>query len=201
MDHNSCVPAEAADKPTYYTKKENTVMKKNLMTLVIATALLAGAGLCSAAELKVGYIDIQRAVMESRQGKSATEKFTVEAGRVRDDILKEKERIEQAAEMLQKQSAMLTDDVRRSKELDMARRQRDYERMVEDQKTELQLKEAQLTGEILEELIPIVRDYGKKHGFSIIFERSERVLIYADPALDLTDKIIAILDANFQKKR
>jgi outer membrane protein len=102
--------------------------------------------------------------------------------------------------MLQKQSAMLTEDVRRSKELDMARRQRDYERMVEDQKQELQLKEAELTGEILEQLIPIVRDYGKKHGFSIIFERSERLLIYADKSLDVTDKIIAILDAGYKKK-
>ncbi len=83
----------------------------------------------------------------------------------------------------------------------MARRQRDYERMVEDQKGELQLKEAQLTSEILERLIPIVRDYGKKHGFSIIFERSERVLLYADQSLDLTDKIIAILDSTSQKKK
>jgi outer membrane protein len=175
-------------------------MKKNLLSLMIATALLAGAAVCGATEMKIGYVDIQRAVMESKSGKAANEKFTAEASRVKDELLKEKEKIEQAAEMLQKQSAMLTDDVRRSKELDMARRQRDYERMVEDQKGELQLKEAQLTGEILEELIPIVRDYGKKHGFSIIFERSERVVLHIDPALDLTDKIIAILDAGSQKK-
>ncbi len=176
-------------------------MKKNLLPLMIAATLLVGASLCSAAELKFGYVDIQRAVAESKAGKAATDKFTVEAGQIRDDILKEKERIEQSAEMLQKQSAMLTDDVRRSKELDLARRQRDYERMVEDQKNELQLKEAQLTGEILEELIPIIRDYGKKHSFSIIFERSERMLLHVDPTLDLTDKIIAILDAGFQKKQ
>jgi len=170
-------------------------MKKNLLSLMITIALLAGASLCTAADLKVGYVNIQRAVAESKSGKTANEKFTVEASRIRDDIMKEKESIEQAAEMLQKQSAMLTEDVRRSKELDMARRQRDYERMVEDQKGELQLKEAELTGGILEQLIPIVRDYGKKHGFSIIFERSERVLLYADKSLDLTDKIIAILDS------
>jgi len=175
-------------------------MKKTLLSLMIATALLAGASVCSATELKLGYVDIQRAVAESKTGKAANEKFTVEANRIRDDLLKEKEKIEQAAEMLQKQSAMLTDDVRRSKELDMARRQRDYERLVEDQKGELQLKEAQLTGEILEELIPIVRDYGKKHEFSVIFERAERVVLHIDPALDLTDKIIAILDAGSQKK-
>jgi outer membrane protein len=175
-------------------------MKKTLLSLMLSIALLAGATVCTAAELKIGYVNIQRAVAESKAGKSANEKFTVEAGRIRDDIMKQKESIESAAEMLQKQSAMLTEDVRRSKELDMARRQRDYERMVEDQKQELQLKEAQLTGEILEQLIPIVRDYGKKHGFSIIFERSERVLLYADPGLDLTDKVIAILDAGFQKK-
>ena len=170
-------------------------MKKILLSLMITAALLAGATVGTAAEQKIGYVNIQRAVAESKAGKAANEKFTVEANRIRDDIMKEKESIESAAEMLQKQSAMLTEDVRRSKELDMARRQRDYERMVEDQKQELQLKEAELTGEILEKLIPIVRDYGKKHGFSIIFERSERVLLYADEGLDLTDKIIAILDS------
>ena len=175
-------------------------MKKNLTSITLCLMLLACATVSSAAEMKLGYINIQRAVAESKAGKTANEKFTVEANRVRDDILKEKESIEQAAEMLQKQSAMLTEDVRRSKELDMGRRQRDYERMVEDQKAELQLKEAELTGEILEQLIPIVRDYGKKHGFSIIFERQERLLIYADESLDVTDKIIAILDASFKKK-
>ena len=176
-------------------------MKKTLLSLMLSIALIAGATICTAAELKIGYVNIQRAVGESKSGKAANEKFTVEAGRIRDNIMKEKESIESAAEMLQKQSAMLTEDVRRSKELDMARRQRDYERMVEDQKSELQLKEAQLTGEILEQLIPIVRDYGKKHDFSIIFERSERVLLYANQSLDLTDKIIAILDASAPKKK
>jgi outer membrane protein len=176
-------------------------MKKTLLSLMLSIALIAGATICTAAELKIGYVNIQRAVGESKSGKAANEKFTVEAGRIRDDIMKEKESIESAAEMLQKQSAMLTEDVRRSKELDMGRRQRDFERMVEDQKAELQLKEAQLTGEILEQLIPIVRNYGKKHGFSIIFERSERVLLYADQSLDLTDKIIAILDSGAQKKK
>jgi outer membrane protein len=176
-------------------------MKKTLLSLMLSIALIAGATICTAAELKIGYVNIQRAVGESKSGKAANEKFTVEAGRIRDDIMKEKESIESAAEMLQKQSAMLTEDVRRSKELDMGRRQRDFERMVEDQKAELQLKEAQLTGEILEQLIPKVRDYGKKHGFSIIFERSERVLLYANQSLDLTDKIIAILDAGAQKKK
>jgi outer membrane protein len=176
-------------------------MKKTLLSLMLSIALIASATICTAAELKIGYVNIQRAVGESKSGKAANEKFTVEAGRIRDDIMKEKESIESAAEMLQKQSAMLTEDVRRSKELDMGRRQRDFERMVEDQKAELQLKEAQLTGEILEQLIPIVRNYGKKHGFSIIFERSERVLLYANQSLDLTDKIIAILDAKAQKKK
>ena len=176
-------------------------MKKTVISLTVSLALLAGITVCTAAELKIGYVDIQRVIAESKAGKSANEKFTVDANRVRDDLLKEKEKIEQAAEMLQKQSAMLTDDVRRSKELDMARRQRDFERMVQDQKAELQLKEAQFTGEILENLIPIVRDYGKKHEFSIIFERSERLLLHVDPSLDLTDKIMAILDSGSQNKQ
>ncbi len=83
-------------------------MKKTLLSLMITIALLAGATICTAAELKIGYVNIQRAVGESKSGKAANEKFTVEASRIRDDIMKDKESIEQAAEMLQKQSAMLT---------------------------------------------------------------------------------------------
>jgi outer membrane protein len=147
-----------------------------------------------AEDYKLGYVDIQKVVAESKAGKEATEQFRKEAETLKDDILKEKEEIEKLDQVLQKQSMMLSDSARRDKEKDLLRRQRDYERKVKDSKTELQIREAELTNDILEEVIPIVQEYGKKNGFDIIFEKSQRILLYTDSSLELTEKIISIYD-------
>ena len=96
---------------------------------------------------------------------------------------------------------MLTDSVRREKEKDFLRRQRDYERQVKDSKSEVQLKEAELTNDILQDLIPIIQEYGKKNGYTIIFEKNERNILYASDAIDLTAKVTAIYDAQYNKNK
>ena len=170
------------------------------VSAIITAAVFMLCSASSAGEYKFGYVSIQKAVTESVAGKKALDKFGEQVKQTEQDLLKEKEDIEKLGEMIQKQSMMLTDEVRREKEKEFLRRQRDYERLVKDSKTELQIKEAELTNDILEDLLPIVQKYGKDNKYSIIFEKSERVLLYADEALNLTDKIIAIFDAQYQKQ-
>lgn len=166
-----------------------------LITVLIITASV------SAAEYKFGYVAIQKAVVESAAGKDAMTKFQDEVKDIEDTILKEKAEIEKLGEVLQKQSMMLTDSVRREKEKDFIRRQRDYERQVKDSKAEVQLKEAELTNDILEDLIPIIQKYGEDNGYTIIFEKNERNILYASETIDLTDKVIAIFDAQYGKSK
>jgi outer membrane protein len=176
-------------------------MKKFLFSASVLFSVFLFCSTVSAGEYRFGYVDIQKAVMDSLAGKEAMESFQEEVRKIEEDILKEKEEIEKLGEVLQKQSMMLTDDVRREKEKDFLRRQRDYERKVKDSKAELQIKEAELTNDILEDLIPIIEDYGKKNNYSIIFEKSKRILLYASDALDITDKIITVYDAQYKKKK
>lgn len=149
---------------------------------------------------RFGYVDVQKAVNESMAGKKAMKNFEEQVRTTQDDIMKEKEEIEKLGEIIKKQSMLLTEDVRREKEKDYLRRQRDFERKVKDSKSELQMKEAELTNDILEELIPIIQKYGKDNNYSIIFQKDVRMLLYASDALDLTGKIISIYDKEFQKK-
>ncbi len=174
-------------------------MKRSIITAVLCGAVLVAASVVSAEGLKLGYVDIQKAVTDSIAGKEAMEEFKTEVKKMEEDILAEKEQIEKLGEVLEKQSMMLTDDVRRNKEKELMRKQRDYERQVKDSKAELQIKEAELTNGILEEVLPIIEKYGTQNGYSIIFEKSERVLLFADEALDLTEKIVGIYDAQYRK--
>jgi outer membrane protein len=154
-----------------------------------------------AGDYKIGYVDMQRSVNESLAGKEAMQKFEEEVKKTEEDLMKDKEDVEKLGEIIKKQSMMLTEDVRREKEKDYLRKQRDFDRKVKDSKSELQLKEAELTNEILEELIPIVQKYGKDNNYSIIFQNEIRILLYASESLDLTDKVMVIYDAEYRKKK
>jgi outer membrane protein len=185
----------------YNFKSEGKKMKKQLFTAAFLLAVLLISNKSFAGEYKIGYVAIQIAVVESAAGKDTMAKFQEEIKAIEDTILKEKASIEKLGEVLQKQSMMLTDSVRREKEKDFLRRQRDYERQVKDSKSEVQLKEAELTNDILQDLIPIIQEYGKKNGFTIIFEKNERNILYASDAIDLTAKVTAIYDAQYKKNK
>lgn len=176
-------------------------MKRQLFTAAFLLAVLLISNNSFAGEYKLGYVAIQKAVVESAAGKDTMAKFQEEIKAIEDTILKEKASLEKLGEVLQKQSMMLTDSVRREKEKDFLRRQRDYERQVKDSKSEVQLKEAELTNEILEDLIPAIQEYGKKNGYTVIFEKNERNILFASETIDLTDKIIAIYDVQYNKNK
>jgi outer membrane protein len=175
-------------------------MKKSFTMWAIACAAFFAASVCSAADLKIAYVDIQKAVAESSAGKGAGEKFKGDVKKAEDSLMKEKTSVEKLGETLEKQNAMLSEDARREKEKDFLRRKRDYERMLKDQQTELQIKEAELKNEILGSLIPIIQKYGKENGYSLVFGKSDVLLLYASDSLDITDKIIAIYDAEQKNK-
>ena len=176
-------------------------MKRFLMTAAILVPLIMISSKSFAEEYKFCYVAIQKAVIESAAGKDAMAKFQKEVKEIEDTILKEKAGIEKLGEVLQKQSMMLTDSVRREKEKDYIRKQRDYERQVKDSKSEVQLKEAELTNDILEDLLPIIQKYGKDNDYTIVFEKNERNILYASDSIDLTDKVIAIFDAQYNKNK
>ncbi|MEI6124917.1 MAG: OmpH family outer membrane protein [Pseudomonadota bacterium] len=175
-------------------------MKKLLFFTAFFYAVCCTASISRAADLKIGYVDIQKAVSESIAGKNASDKFKDDVKKAEDGLLKEKNEVEKLGEMLEKQSVMLTEDVRRDKEKDFLRRKRDYERLLKDQQTELQIKESELKNDILENLIPIIQKYGKENNFSIIFGKSDVVLLYASETLDVTDKIVALYDGEHKNK-
>lgn len=175
--------------------KKATVL---LAALVITAFAFASAG---AAELKIGYVDLQKALNESTAGKKAKEKFTAEVKRAESEIARKKEELERLGGSLEKQSSMLKDDVKAEKEKEFIQLQKDYERKLKDYKDELQIKDAQYTRGILADLVDIIKKYGKANNYTIVFERSETVLLYATDALDITDKIISIYDSQGPSKK
>ena len=146
-----------------------------------------------AQQIKIGLIDIQKAISESQQGKKAREKFQAQVKKIEADLMRQKQELEKMKADIDKKGPLLKDDDRRRLEGDMQKKYVNYQRDMRDSQEELQQKEREITADILKELEGVVVEVGKSEKFTLILERSQ--LLYSDQAIDITAKVVELYNS------
>ncbi len=149
------------------------------------------------AQVRIGFIDIQRAISESAAGKRAKDKFQSQVKKAEADLLKEKNDLERLKTELDKKGPLLKEDERRNLEGDLQKRYVNYQRSMSDQQQDLRQKEGEMTADILKELEKIVNEVGKAEKFTLILERSQ--ILYSDQGVDITNKVIEVFNNRSKK--
>lgn len=168
-------------------------MRYGLLSCVFVLLLPAVAS----AQVKIGFIDVQRAISESAAGKRAKDRFQAQVKKAEADLLKEKNELERLKAELDKKGPLLKDDERRNLEGDLQRRYVTYQRSMSDQQQDLRQKEGEMTADILKELEKIVNEVGKAEKFTLILERSQ--ILYSDQGIDITNKVIEVFNSRSKK--
>ena len=171
--------------------KEKNQMKKVALLAVVLLLLASGAALAAdAGTIKIGYIDLVKALNESEAGKKAKSDLEFLIKTKQTSIDEKGKAIEKAKSELEKQSSVLSPDARKTKEEEMERLVRDYQRFVTDSQNEVKKRESELTGDILKELRAVAQKIGEEEGYTIILESAESQILYAKKELDLTQGAI-----------
>ena len=166
--------------------------------LVIICFFLCTGVAWSQDKVKIGFIDVQRAISESQAGKRAKDRFQAQVKKAEGDLLKEKQEIERLKTDLDKKGPLLKEEERRNLEADLQRRYVNYQRGMQDQQQELRQKEGEMTADILKELEKIVSEVGKSEKFTLILERSQ--ILYSDQGIDITTRVIEAFNARSKSK-
>jgi outer membrane protein len=164
-----------------------------LLSLVLVLLLPAVVS----AQVKIGFIDVQRAISESVAGKRAREKFQLQVKKAESDLLKEKSELERMKSELDKKGPLLKEDEKRNLEGDLQKRYVTYQRSMTDQQQDLRQKEGEMTADILKDLEKIVNEVGKAEKFTLILERSQ--ILYSDQGIDITNKVIEVFNSRSKK--
>jgi outer membrane protein len=177
-----------------YEKEDMMNKKTGVMIFFVSCAVVSAsllAGIAAAAEVgKIGYADLRVALNESEAGKKA--KIELESLiKTKQAAIDEKGKsIEKLKGDLEKQTSVLSGEARKSKEEEIERLVRDYQRLVQDAQNDVKKKETELTGSILKELRDVVEKIGKDEGYSLILENVEGIILFSRKDLDMTDKVI-----------
>jgi outer membrane protein len=184
----------ARDREAIAPRKEAVGMK--LRWLVVALLLISVPGW--AEDLKVAYVDLQRALNESETGRKAKEQFKGEVEKLQGSLKRKKDQIDSLKEQLEKKAAVMKDEERTNLEEDYRKKLRDFEREYKDSQADLQRKDNELTGAILKDLQDIIRDFGEREGYTLIFEDSSSAVLYGKKSADITEEILS--EYNRRKK-
>jgi outer membrane protein len=164
-------------------------MKKLWIGLVVVLMLVATP--VFAAEMKVAFVDLQKALMECDAGQAAKGSMGQRVKEFQTTAQQRQQNLKNLNQELEKKKLMLSADAKAEKEQDYQQQTKDFQRFIKDAQEELQQEEARLGRSILEGLSKVIKDLGDKEGYTLVLERSNGALLYADDSIDLTDKVIA----------
>lgn len=147
-----------------------------------------------AEEMKLGFIDMQKAIQETAAGKKAKKDLEDEFNKKKKDLEKKEADLKKMNDDLEKKALVLTDEMKQKKAQELQQEMLKYREVVAKSQMEIQKKERDLTAPIVEKLRGIVDEIAKKEGFTMVLEKSEQSVLWAKKDLDLTDRVIKEAD-------
>lgn len=152
------------------------------------------------AETKIGFVDMKAVIAKSEPGAKAMESLKSQFKDMKDNLDAQKKSLDSLKDELQKQAMMLSQDAKMEKETQYKRKVRDFQDMGQNYQRKLQQAEQNLSKPIIEKLLTILQEYGKKNGYTAIFDKQGSAIMYHEAGADVTPEIIAELNKAMRGK-
>jgi len=165
-------------------------MYRSMIRTAAVAALVMAAAMPAAAQSKVAVIDVQRVVAESDPGKEAIQKLKA----ISDAKVQEGQALQQEMAALQEQFNKQRFTVSEQRLAEMTKELEDkniaIRRFEDDAKRELEEARRRELGGLEGQILPIINQIGVEEGITVIFNKFQSGLVYADEAVDITDDVI-----------
>ncbi len=155
---------------------------------VLAAVILASAAVSAAAadQLKIGFVNLERVLREAPPAVKSLKKLEKEFASREEELQKMAKQIKDLQSALEKEGVTMSESERRNKEQDLARLNRDFQRMQREFREDLNLRKNEELASVLERANKVVQSIAESEKFDLILQEA----VYRSPRVDITDKVI-----------
>jgi outer membrane protein len=158
----------------------------SLMGLICTTSAYA-------ADIKIGVIDTERIMKESKAGVATRSLFSKEVQENNNRLQTKQKEAQALQDELNTKGKNMTTAVLTEKQATLTQVAKEYTRMKNDIEADLKTRDNELSQKLLTAIGEIVSQYSQKEKFTLILEKT--AVVTYDNAVDITDKIIQLYDA------
>jgi outer membrane protein len=176
---------------------EEFVVKKNLIALaLLATAAATMAVAQSAVPNKVGVIQIQSALVATKDGQKAAKELEEKMAPRKKELDGKQAEIRDLQERLAKGGNTLSESAKEELTRNIDTKTKSFNRQVEDAQAELETQQRQVLNSLGQKMMQVIDKYAQANGFSIILDVSTQntPVLYASNTVDVTKEIIDLYD-------
>jgi outer membrane protein len=149
---------------------------------------------------KVGVISMQQAIAKTKDGQKASQQLDARFQPKQKEFERRQNELAQLQDQLNKGGGVLSEEKRTALARDIDDKKKRLERDMSDARDELAAAEQEALEGLGQKMKTLLQRYAKDGGFGVILDYSDpnTSLLYAAPAIDVTQEIIALYDkANF----
>lgn len=145
------------------------------------------------AEAKMAFVDLSRIFAEYNKTKDYDKVLTDK------ENVYTSERDKKVGEIkgIQDKVSLLSDKEKEAKRPDMETKVKGLQEYDRQKQTDLRKEQDEKMKEIFKDIEDTVKKFSEKEGYTLVF--NDRVLVYQDKKLDITDKIIELLNKGYKK--
>lgn len=166
----------------------------------LALVLVALFAAEARAELKLGYVDLQRALTEVFEGKDAKARLKAELDKTKSGLESEKNKLRSDSIVLEKQAAMMSEEVRVQKYSEMQKKVLELSQREQQAQLDLAKKEQDELKKIFDKMDPIIAAIAQRDGLAMVLEKSDSGVVYALPSMDLTNELVRTYNEKYPLK-
>lgn len=153
---------------------------------LVSSLLISGV---AQAEVKIGFVDMQRLFDQAPVAVKANKKLTAEFAKRELDLQKLGKQIKTQQEALEKNSANMSESERRNRERDLAELSREFQRKQREFREDLEIRRNEAMAGVLDRANKAVKQIAETEKYDLIVQDA----VYFSPRIDITDKIIKAL--------
>jgi outer membrane protein len=164
-------------------------MTRSIFAFTLACALIGAATRTAYADDKIAFVDLQRALEETNEGKAAKNRLKADFDKKQKELDEKQEELKKAKEDFDKKAPMMKDDVKQKAAAELQQRFMQLQDTFGRLQKDLAGKEQEATRGILAKLSQVVGKIAEREKFAMVLERSSAV-VWGQPSLDITNEVI-----------
>ena len=170
-----------------------------LTAVAVVVLTVAGGGRAIGADApKIGVVNLQTVLETSVAGKAAQNEIKGQKDKLEADLKQKGNELQELEKRLQREAMVMSKETREEKERELRIKASDFQAQQKKYRGDLQDLERKLMGQLQKDISDLVAEIGKKEGYQLII--SNIGVLYFQPAMDLTTRLIQDLNAKSGKK-
>jgi outer membrane protein len=143
---------------------------------------------------KIGVINVERLVQESALGKEAFNRVKKLNDQKKEEADKLSKELRDMEQKLADQGQALAEDKRDALQKSYQEKAIAFKRFQDDANRDLEAAQKKELGELERRVFPVINQVGKEKGYTLVFNKFQSGLVFADDSVDITDEVLKVFN-------